>query len=134
MIERKNNLFGECSGIMIIIVIIVILLRVGHTNNNTDHRQRGNHLASIISAFYSSTLSLSLYVYYSTPSLDIFSTVLRPSFCLSFATDHFENCATVEQLPWFFQRIHVSHLLIWQSNSTCRVAVPTQNSQKGFHE
>ena len=29
MIERKNNLFGECSGIMIIIVIIVIITECG---------------------------------------------------------------------------------------------------------
>jgi len=29
MIERKNNLFGECSGIMIIIVIIVIITEGG---------------------------------------------------------------------------------------------------------
>ena len=29
MIERKNNLFGECSGIMIIIFIIVIITEGG---------------------------------------------------------------------------------------------------------
>ncbi len=29
MIERRNNLFGECSGIMIIIVIIVIITEGG---------------------------------------------------------------------------------------------------------
>ena len=29
MIERINNLFGECSGIMIIIVIIVIITEGG---------------------------------------------------------------------------------------------------------
>ena len=29
MIERKNNLFGECSGIMIIIVIILIITEGG---------------------------------------------------------------------------------------------------------
>ena len=40
MIERKNNLFGECSGIMIIILLLLLLLRAEHDNNNTDLRQR----------------------------------------------------------------------------------------------
>ena len=40
MIERKNNLFGECSGIMIIIFIIVIITGAEQDNNNTDLRQR----------------------------------------------------------------------------------------------
>ena len=42
--ERKNNLFGECSGIMIIILLLLLLflllLRREHNNNSTNHRQR----------------------------------------------------------------------------------------------
>ena len=131
MIERKNNLFWGTQRHYDYYCYYCYYYWGRNTTITTLISGRGNYLGHIVCAFYSSIIiSFCLLLNsFTRHLLHSLTTIVLPFICYGSLRKLCYSWATTMVVslhqPLYWQ--------IWQSNSTCRVVVLTQNSQKGFH-